>query len=300
MKKSVVIKGLVVGALGFYCVYGTVGFAQENNSIEDIPEQKLKRTESTEPTALTVIAEKKEVDEGQTQQLTAVFTPENSTATVTWTSSDEAVATVSETGVVTALKAGTVTITAKTENGLSGEVVLTIKAKVEEIAYELLVNDFILSEDTAVTGKTDYFQTHVALVINGKEIQRKLLTSNRQFTFDVDGLIKQESDKVEIVGYRYSTEVTRQKVNIKPAKAEMTLDIYKLDTPYVTRKVTGKSAKSVRLYVNRRRQETVKIAEDGTFNLLGVGILSVTDKVEVAVLNEQGVEMLRSPVSISQ
>ncbi|MGM0217930.1 immunoglobulin-like domain-containing protein [Enterococcus sp. AZ126] len=128
--------------------------------------------------------------------------------------------------------------------------------------------------------------------IDGKEIERKLLTSNRQFTFDVDGLIKQESDKVEVVGYRYSTEVTRQKVNIKPVKAEMTLDIYKLDTPYVTGKVTAKSAKSVRLYVNRRRQETVKMAEDGTFNLLGVEILSVTDKVEVALLNEQGVEML--------
>ncbi|MBM7689676.1 hypothetical protein BCR24_01465 [Enterococcus ureilyticus] len=172
--------------------------------------------------------------------------------------------------------------------------------KVEEITYELTVNDYVLSEDTVVSGKTDYFHTHVALVINGKEIERKLLTSNRQFAFEVEGRIEQESDKVEVVGYRYSTEITRQNVTVQPAKVEMTVDTYKLDTPYVTGKVTGKPASSVRLYVNRRRQETVKIAEDGTFKLLGVGILSLTNKVEVAVLNEQGVEILRSLVSIIQ
>ncbi|PZL75692.1 hypothetical protein CI088_04420 [Enterococcus plantarum] len=172
--------------------------------------------------------------------------------------------------------------------------------KVEEIAYELTVNDYVLSEDTVVSGKTDYFHTHVSLIINGKEIERKLLTSNRQFSFDVEGLIEQESDKVEVVGYRYSTEITRQNVTVQPAKVEMVLDTYKLDTPYVTGKVTGKSASSVRLYVNRRRQETVKIAEDGTFKLLGVGILSPTNKVEVAVLNKQGIEVLRTPVSITQ
>ncbi|EOI01602.1 bacterial surface protein 26-residue [Enterococcus moraviensis ATCC BAA-383] len=172
--------------------------------------------------------------------------------------------------------------------------------QVEEIAYELTVNDYVLSEDTTVSGKTDYFHTHVALIINGKEIERKLLTSNRQFAFDVDGLIEQESDKVEVVGYRYGTEITRQNVTVQPAKVEMTLDNYTLDTPFVTGKVTGKSASSVRLYVNRRRQETVKIAEDGTFKLLGVGILSPKDKVEVAVLNEQGIEVLRTPVSIVQ
>lgn len=317
-------------------------------------------------------------------QLQAKVLPENATnKNVTYSVADASIASVSQEGVVTGLKSGITEITARTEDGgfkaittvnvtadsslildpfylglddfITGEidpalspknaqlwvndqlistteifsdgifeldteetitkttdkvkiVILDSKnkeidrgmVKVEEITYELTVNDYVLSEDTVVSGKTDYFHTHVALVINGKEIERKLLTSNRQFAFEVEGRIEQESDKVEVVGYRYSTEITRQNVTVQPAKVEMTVDTYKLDTPYVTGKVTGKPASSVRLYVNRRRQETVKIAEDGTFKLLGVGILSLTNKVEVAVLNEQGVEILRALVSIIQ
>lgn len=54
-----------------------------------------------------------------TLQLTAVVTPEQADQTVTWTSSDEAVATVDANGLVTALTYGKTVITAKTANGLS-------------------------------------------------------------------------------------------------------------------------------------------------------------------------------------
>ncbi len=50
---------------------------------------------------------------GDTAKLTATVTPDNATdKTVRWTSSDDAIATVSEDGTITAKKAGTVTITA--------------------------------------------------------------------------------------------------------------------------------------------------------------------------------------------
>ena len=53
-----------------------------------------------------------------TQQLTPFITPTNATnLTVTYVSSDAAVATVSETGLVTAVTAGTATITAMTVDG---------------------------------------------------------------------------------------------------------------------------------------------------------------------------------------
>ncbi len=51
--------------------------------------------------------------EGTTVQLTATVTPDNVTdKTVTWTSSDESVATVDATGLVSVLKPGEATITA--------------------------------------------------------------------------------------------------------------------------------------------------------------------------------------------
>ena len=51
-----------------------------------------------------------------TQQLTATLTPSNSTSTVSWNTSDPSVATVSNTGLVTAIAYGSATITATAGN----------------------------------------------------------------------------------------------------------------------------------------------------------------------------------------
>ena len=64
-------------------------------------------------TDLTVAPTTANVVIGSTTQLTATVTPSNSTDNVEWTSSDTSVATVDNTGLVTGVKAGTATITAK-------------------------------------------------------------------------------------------------------------------------------------------------------------------------------------------
>lgn len=61
---------------------------------------------------------KKNMKVGATQQLTAVISPENAyDKSVTWTSSDTAIATVDEKGIVTAVASGKVTITCKANDG---------------------------------------------------------------------------------------------------------------------------------------------------------------------------------------
>lgn len=58
--------------------------------------------------------------EGETETLTATVWPDDSTdKTIKWNSSDEAIAKVSETGVVTAIKAGKANIIAESTNGKS-------------------------------------------------------------------------------------------------------------------------------------------------------------------------------------
>ena len=56
---------------------------------------------------------------GQTEQLTATLTPADSTSTVSWTSSNTSIATVSSTGLVTCVTPWTCTITATTDNWLT-------------------------------------------------------------------------------------------------------------------------------------------------------------------------------------
>lgn len=83
---------------------------------------------------------------GQSKTLVAAVSPESAKSNVTWYSSNNKVATVSSTGKVTAKKAGTATITAKTSNGLKATCKVTVKGK----------EDTVVSNGTASSGKCTY------------------------------------------------------------------------------------------------------------------------------------------------
>lgn len=102
------------------------------------------------------------VEEGKSLTLTATVTPDNATdKTVTWTTSDRSVATVDSTGVVTGIKAGTATITAK-----AGEKTATCTVTVTAASTEpevVPVTGVTLSQ-TAVTLDIDQSITLTATV----------------------------------------------------------------------------------------------------------------------------------------
>lgn len=80
----------------------------------------------------------KTVQEGKSIKLTATVLPNNTDdKTVTWTSSDTTVATVSK-GTVKGVKPGTVTITATTKNGKTAEYVVTVTEK--PASYKITFN----------------------------------------------------------------------------------------------------------------------------------------------------------------
>ena len=69
-------------------------------------------------TGVSITEGDQELEVGETVQLTAVVQPEDAAdKSVTWSSDNEAVATVDETGLVTAVSVGTVTITVTTNDG---------------------------------------------------------------------------------------------------------------------------------------------------------------------------------------
>lgn len=80
---------------------------------------KFKQTEMGVPavTGVTLNKTSATLMEGQTTTLTATVSPTGANKSVTWSSSNSSVASVSSTGKVTAKKAGTATITAKTADG---------------------------------------------------------------------------------------------------------------------------------------------------------------------------------------
>lgn len=88
---------------------------------------------------------------GQSKTLVAVTSPESAVKSVTWYSSNNKIATVSKNGKVTAVTAGTVTITAKTTNGLKAICKVTVKEKSDTTVTNSAVNGnitYVLNTNT--------------------------------------------------------------------------------------------------------------------------------------------------------
>lgn len=94
---------------------------------------KITVLEAVKPTSITIEDNGSTVQWAkETLQLKATVTPEDASALVTWESSDNAVATVSEAGLVTFVSNGTVTITAtsKEDSNVKASVTYTVKTGV--------------------------------------------------------------------------------------------------------------------------------------------------------------------------
>lgn len=85
---------------------------------------------------------------GDIVTLDAVMNPANSTDTIKWTSSNNKVATVNKYGVVTALKEGKATITAKTSSKKKAKCVVTVKNHLSKAEISALISKQCLSEET--------------------------------------------------------------------------------------------------------------------------------------------------------
>jgi len=79
--------------------------------------QVFVRVPPTPATGLTISKTILTLSQGASATLTASLTPSHSTAAVTWTSNNANVATVTNTGVVKGVTAGTAMITVKTVDG---------------------------------------------------------------------------------------------------------------------------------------------------------------------------------------
>lgn len=101
----------------------------EESELKVVTEEEYEAYLLTIPTSITLSNSSITIIEGNTATLTATILPTTATQTVTWTSSDESVATVSSEGVVTAVAAGSATITAETTNGLTATCAVTVKVQ---------------------------------------------------------------------------------------------------------------------------------------------------------------------------
>jgi uncharacterized protein YjdB len=106
-----------------------------------------------------------ELNVGEEATLVATVLPETASQTVTWSSSDETVATVSGTGTVTAVSAGEAVITVTTTGGNTDSCNVTVKEDAPVITYSLAIDP----ESAEIKyGETKAFNLTLTTTTNGE------------------------------------------------------------------------------------------------------------------------------------
>lgn len=124
------------------------------------------------------------IEVGQSKTFVATVSPSSAKSGVTWYSSNNKVATVSGSGKVTAKKAGTAIITAKTSNGLKATCKITVKAK----AATTVTNNTSSSGKCTYVLNTNTKKFHLpscSSVDDMKDKNKKEVTCSREEVIDM-------------------------------------------------------------------------------------------------------------------
>ena len=113
--------------------------------------------------ALSMTGEHKNLDVGETNQLLVTYTPADATcdnAIDSWTSSNDNILSVSNTGLVTAQMAGTATITAKTAGGVTATYTITVNNPACEAWFLHYWNESMNGDECFYKVKPDDLNDH--------------------------------------------------------------------------------------------------------------------------------------------
>lgn len=176
-------------------------------------------TGSTEVTSVTLNKSTLSLEVGKTGQLSATVLPNSATnKSVSWSSNNEAVATVSSKGIVTAKKAGTAVITATAVNGKSASCTVTVTGGSTEPTEPVEPTNSVSASATLRTaGHSDGKPSFRLALKNAKNVA----TVRVQFTADTNlvsvtgtnGFTVLDQPKGSYVGGKYTGEVMLVYVN---------------------------------------------------------------------------------------
>ena len=231
-------------------------------------------------TSLTLDNEELEMYIGEAVQLSATVLPDNTTnKLVTWTSSDEEVATVDENGNVTAVSIGTATITATTTDGsnLSATCEVTVEQKMVKLimqnSYYNTVELFLLpgTEQKMRILAVDNYYVLNSVVLNGKNVTEEVVDGiyttpalmedavlNISFSIPTAEDTPSVNSRIKAYGYRGDVVVTG-------CERGESIAIYDVDgvllrTMYATGNVMRIAMPTDAIYVVKAADAAVKVA----------------------------------------
>jgi uncharacterized protein YjdB len=210
---------------------------------------------------------------GGTKTLVATVSPSNATnKTITWTSSDQSVATISNTGVVTAMKEGTTTITATSNNGKTATCKVTVeKATVAVTGISL--------DKTSITIKEEGTKTLVATITPSNATNQTVTwTSSDTTVATVTSSGKVTGKKVgtaTITAKSNNGKTATCKVTVEKATTTVAVTGISLDKTSITIKEEGTKTLVATITPSNATNQTVTWESSNT----GVATVSSSGKV---------------------
>jgi uncharacterized protein YjdB len=211
---------------------------------------------------------------GEMVQLTATLTPGGSTGKITWSSSNTKVAKVSTKGKVTALKAGTATITAKLANGKKATFKITVKSKAS--GYNLTKKTLYIGG--SFTWKTTLSKKKSTTSLTFKSSDTSVASVNKN-----GKITAKKAGTATITAQTSSGRILTCKVTVKAIKAtsvklNATKKTLKKGKTYTLKATVAPKNSTDTLTFTSSNAKVVKVSKSGKLTALKKGTATITVK----------------------
>ena len=258
-----------------------------------VPKEEPKPDDPVKPDTIFVsgiMLDKNELQivEGATDTLVATISPANAeNKNVTWTTSDEKVATVAADGTISALSAGTATITVKTEDGG-----FTATCAVTVIKKTVAVTGISLDKTEAVLVEADTLKLTATIAPADADNKNVAWTSSDEkvATVTVDGTITAVSAgtatitvKTEDGGFTATCTVTvsKKKIPVTGVSLDKTeAALSQGDTLKLTATITPADADNKNVIWTSSDEKVATVTADGVITAVSAGTVTITVKTE--------------------
>ena len=215
---------------------------------------------------------------GMTKKLEATITPEDATTkTITWTSSNTDVATVTAEGVVTAKGAGTSVITAKTYNGKTAKCTITVKQQVTAIALsDETVSLWVGKKKTLTATATPTTANNTSVSWSSSDNKVATVSSNGVITAKGKGTCTITCTAADGYGTKNICEVTVKQPVTEIALSETTASLWVGDTKTITATATPTTAGNISVTWSSSDNSVASVSSEGVITANGEGTCTIT------------------------
>ena len=215
---------------------------------------------------------------GKTMKLEIIISPKDATAkTITWTSSNTDVATVSSEGVVTAKGAGTTIITATTNNGKTAKCTITVKQPVTAIALsETTTSLWVGKTKTLTATATPTTANNTAVIWSSSNNNVATVSSKGVVTAKGQGTCTITCTAADGYGAKSTCEVTvKQQVN-SITLSDATTSLWVGKTKALTATANPTTASNTSVTWSSSDNKVAIVSSKGVITAKGKGTCTIT------------------------